>query len=249
MPQNGFHGLVGLVAARFVARRVPRQEAEPLVAGTVFGAMLPDVDMYPTAVAFLMGRKDLIYVIHRSLTHSLAFVLVLLLAGALSRRSAWRFGLWGLGIGVATHVLLDLFLWFAQLDLFWPLSHLPAEQPLLPIADLWRSASVPHLLTNIREAMEFAAFALLLLALGRIGVQSRHLGHAQLLAWILFAATLATAFVFREKPGIQNVIVFAPYLLFFLPFCWLQVWNHRSVIAEWALAAKGGSASRADEPA
>jgi len=239
MPQNGFHGLFGLATARGFARRLPAQAVEPFAVGVVLGAMLPDIDMYPTVVAVLLGRSDLTYVIHRSGTHSLLLVLLLLFGGLILRGKRPYVGWLGVGLslGVATHLLLDLFFWFAQLDLFWPLSHLPADKPLLPVVDLWSGVKVPDLAINIREAFEFAAFALLVHALRVIvgkGEQSDRMLKWERFMWLGFCIALVTAFVFRTSTSKQNYVVTTPYLLAMLPYCWTQVWKLRSEIASWA---------------
>src|SRR5687767_5395891 len=137
MPQSEFHGLFGLAIARAVVPVVP-EAARPAAAGAiVLGAMLPDIDAYPTAIAVLMGHGDLIYEIHRTATHSIAAVLLLLAASFLMRTPSARWVALGLAIGVASHELLDLFFWFAQIDIFWPLSRFGATEDTFPIVDLW----------------------------------------------------------------------------------------------------------------
>jgi len=253
LPQNGLHGLFGLGVARVVAPRLLAQQrqsaAVPFVTGTTLGAMLPDVDMYPTAIVFLMGRGDLIYVMHRTATHSVFLVLLLTIIGVLllrlrrGRRPVTGWACLGLALGMSTHILLDTFFWFAQIDLFWPLSHLPAEQPLLPILDLWQGAKLDPLVVNLREAGEFAAFALLLRALRHIaarqeesapGVSPRSLNRWETAAWVGFGVALVGAVLFRDAPKFQNVLVTAPSLLAFLPFCWLSVYRLRHALAHWA---------------
>ena len=226
--------MAGIGMARLLTARVPERSAVPFAAWLVLGSMLPDVDMYPTAVAFLAKWPDLINVIHRSLTHSLVLLVLLLVAGAFARKPAWRFGLWGLGIGISTHILLDTLFWFTQIDLFWPFSHLPSDAPLLPVVNLWAAYHMPPLFVNIREAFEYAAFALLLYALLRISPSDPYLAKWIRFAWCYFVVTLVTAFVFLESPATQNVIVTGPYLLILLPVCWLAVWRDRGAIAVWA---------------
>ena len=241
MPQNGFHGLVGLATAKGTARRVPNVGAAAFVFGTVLGSMLPDIDMYPTAIAVLLHRGDLTYVIHRSATHCLLAVLLLLVLGALLRGKSTKvaYGLIGLGLGMLTHEVLDIFFWFAPIDLFWPFSHLPDGQAL-PIVNVWSGVpKIPPLALNIREAFEFCAFALFLTVVGNIaasqGADVRALRKWQTFIWIMFGVALVTAFLFRTNDRLQNYVVTTPYLLLFLPYCWKQVWNFRREITAWAL--------------
>jgi hypothetical protein len=230
MPQNGFHGLVGLATARALAKKLPEPEA--LVPGIVLGSMLPDIDMYPTAIAVLLRRSDLMYVIHRSATHSLLFVLLLwVIAAAIPRR---RWILFGLGIGVITHIALDIFFWFAPIDLFWPFGH---------EIDLWGGIKLAGFLINIREAFEFAAFALLLGALRRI--TRADLRKWERGAWIGFGVALVTAFIFSARTDLQNFVVTTPYLLLLIPYCWSRVWLLRRSLAAWATEIIATSATKA----
>ena len=242
MPQNGFHGLVGLAVAKWAAPHVPNASAPAFVSGVTLGAMLPDIDMYPTAIVVLLGRPDLIYITHRTATHSLALMAALIVAGAIAGRRFPTVGwaLHGLGLGVATHILLDLFFWFAPLDLFWPLSRLPVGRPMMPIVNLWSGSRIPPILLNVREAFEFAAFGLLLAALRRIGLGT-HCGADQLAgikkweiaAWVAFVIAIAGAIIFRSKPSLQNLLVTTPCLLAFLPFCWAATFRMRDCIVAW----------------
>ena len=233
---------MGLAVAKAAAPYLPAQTAPYWVTGITLGAMLPDIDMYPTALAFLAGKHDWVYLIHRSATHSLLLIAVLALAGALFglRSPTGQWTCFGLSLGVATHVLLDAFFWFAPLDLFWPLSHLPPGHPLLPILNLWSGAVIPSLWLNLRDACEFAASALFLLALRRISVragkpapEARGLKRWEIAAWIAFAVGIVGAFLFVAKPGRQVILVEAPLLLAFMPYSWLAAYREREAIAVW----------------
>lgn len=227
MPQNGFHGLIGLAAARAMARHLPPQALEAATGGVVLGSMLPDVDMYPTGVAYLFGVDP--YLIHRTATHSIFFTLLLLLMGFVFRPGRWL--LLGLCAGVCTHLVMDVFFWFAAVDLFWPASRLDLGVPVL---NLWTADHLSHLWVNIREAFEYAAFALYLGVLRRsAGVASTTKWETAL--WAGFLATLTTAFLFRDHESWQHYLVTVPYLLCFLPYVWLQTWRHRCAIATWTL--------------
>jgi membrane-bound metal-dependent hydrolase YbcI (DUF457 family) len=252
MPQNGFHGLVGLAVAKGVTPRAPAAAAQPLAVGITLGAMLPDIDMYPTAVVFLLGRPDLIYVMHRTLTHSLLAILIVAGLGAVLRRrsTAGAWACWGLSLGMLTHVFLDAFFWFAPLDLFWPLSHLPPGKPVMPVIDLWSSVrplpavlGKPDLLVNLREACEFAAFALYLMTLRRVTRRANTpagacagLGRWERWAWAGFGIALVGAWVLPR--GLQEVLVVGPYLLAFAPYCWRQTVRLRGAVARWSLSSK-----------
>jgi len=233
MPQNGFHGLFGLATAGALATRAPAAATQPLAVGIVLGSMLPDLDLYPTGIAFLFKHAELTYVIHRTATHSLFLALLILLLGLAVPR--WRWACIGLSVGVGTHLALDTFFWFTQVDLFWPFSRMDMG---LPIVNLWSEDKLSALWVNVREAFEFAAFALLLGSLRGIALRFGNAGASlvkwERVLWGCFAIALATAFLFREASTNQHFVVTTPYLLLFLPYCWYQVWRLRSEIEEWA---------------
>src|SRR5262245_43298331 len=109
-----------------------------------------------------------------------------------------------MALGMLTHVCLDAFFWFAPLDLFWPFSHLPADRPILPVLDLWAPArplpavlGKKDLLVNLREAFDFAAFALYLMAL-RPGTDDRVGGEP---ATTLMTQADGTVTALQERPG------------------------------------------------
>lgn len=239
MPQNGLHGLIGLATAKVFARRVPAPLGNAFAGAIVGGAMLPDIDAYPTAIAFLI-KPGLTYVIHRSFTHSLLAILLVLVTGAVlqKRMPGIRTVCLGLALGMLTHDLLDMVFWFAQIRFLWPLEYLAPGHPEF-ILNVWQGWKPPTLVLNIREACEYLAFALLLLSLRRIAIRSGadptvpiKIRRVEIACWAYFGVTLATAFLLSESW--QNVVVTAPYLMFFLPFCWLSVLSLRAEIRRWS---------------
>ncbi|HET6383882.1 MAG TPA: metal-dependent hydrolase [Armatimonadota bacterium] len=243
MAQNGFHGLVGLWTAGKTARWAPRAELAPWVAGVVVGAMLPDVDLYPTAVIFLLGRHDLIYSVHRTLTHSLLLMLVVLAVGVVHRR---RWFWWGLAAGMGTHTMLDIFFWFSPVDLFWPLSHFPHKAPLLPIIDLWKWVKLPPVfgnpafINNVLAAGDFAALALYLGSLrgtmtrgGWAKADAAAMHHWERALWAAFVIAVGAAPALSGNA--QQILVTTPLLTVFLPYCWSQTWRLRETLARGIL--------------
>jgi len=237
MPQNGFHGLGGLLAARSLASAPPQEFAAAFVPSVVFGAILPDADMYPASIAELLGRGELFYEIHRTATHGLSLILVLFILGALLRRCAVGWVLLGLAIGITTHAVLDLFLWFTQVDLLWPLTKMDGTS--VPVVNLWAGVNLPTLVGNGLAAAEFAALALYTRALAGImkscGGTAKGMPGWEYAMWAFFIITLITAVLFRDTGSIQEYIVFTPYLLVFLPYTWIKTWHLRKDIAEWAV--------------
>jgi membrane-bound metal-dependent hydrolase YbcI (DUF457 family) len=241
MPQNGFHGLVGLATARALSGRIPKPVHSAFTTAVVFGAVFPDIDMYPTGVAFLLTGPESVYVWHRTATHCIFFVLLLALIGTLARgRPLIRWAFWGLALGVLTHEVLDIFFWFAPIDIMWPFSRWPSDHPVFQMLNIWRQ-DFSGLLSNLRDACEFAAFALFLMGLRRIVHGQRGPGKDldrvrvwEFVLWTFFTIAIVTAFVFQAKPGRQQILVNVPYLLVFLPYCWSRAWAYREQIAAWS---------------
>ncbi|MCB8939796.1 MAG: metal-dependent hydrolase [Ardenticatenaceae bacterium] len=117
MAQAGIHGLVGVAVRRWTPTR------KLLLLGIVLGNLLPDLDNLAVAVATVTG--DSTEGLHRTFTHSLFFVLALVivfwLVGVVMKRpSLTNLGL-GLASGVLMHILLDLVIWFNGVEILWPL--------------------------------------------------------------------------------------------------------------------------------
>lgn len=253
MPQSGFHGLVGLATARALISRVPALTRTAFVFGTVLGSMLPDIDMYPASVASLLSssqeQKDrVLYLIHRTASHSVTFLVLLFLIGLFAgSKPTWRWAFWGLTIGAVTHDILDIFFWFAQIDLMWPFSSVTHGSPIFNIVNIWPKADGldSGLVPNIRDAFESAAFALFLMALRRIVAREPKLGSAlraqvwwERALWLHFLVALCTAFAFSTNKSLQQYVIYPPFLLAFLPYCWSRVWVYRGAITSWAVGSQ-----------
>ena len=104
MAQAGIHSLVGVAMRKWTPAR------EWLVLGIVLGNLLPDADNLAVAVATVTGGST--EGLHRTFTHSLFFVLALVvvfwLVGTLVKRPSYgNLGL-GLGIGVLTLIYREV---------------------------------------------------------------------------------------------------------------------------------------------
>jgi len=155
MAQAGIHALVGAAVRKWTPAK------EWLMLGIVLGNIFPDMDNLAVAVATVAKlSKD---GLHRTATHSIFFVLAIILIGWLigffSKQPKWaNLGL-GFGIGVLMHILLDLLLWFNGVALLWPL-------PLW--INFWENARAPEWFMTLMDPFEFLMMGLFLSALGAI---------------------------------------------------------------------------------
>ena len=160
MPQAGIHGIVGVSFRKWM----PHQEW--LLFGVVLGNLFPDLDNIAVAIATV--TKSPTEGLHRAFTHSLftalALVALFYLVSLLTRDRRWnQFGL-GFGAGILMHIILDLFLWFNGVELFWPIKF---------DLNFWSWFAMPGWLDIILKTGEFLAFGLFFLLLASLGKKQR----------------------------------------------------------------------------
>jgi membrane-bound metal-dependent hydrolase YbcI (DUF457 family) len=153
MPQAGLHGLTGMAVRRFAGKR------EWLPLGIILGTMLPDMDNVAVAIATL-AKADT-HGLHRTFTHSVFFVVLILavfyIIGTFRNQPRWTNLGAGLGIGVTMHIALDLLGWFSGVYILWPIDY---------ELNLWRNASAPEWFMKFMEPAELLMFAVFLYAMG-----------------------------------------------------------------------------------
>ena len=153
MAQAGMHGMIGMAVRKVTRKR------EWLLLGVMLGSFIPDMDNAGVAAATLMKLST--QGIHRTMTHSVFFMAVIMavfyLIGQWKKEARWNnLGL-GLGLGMLLHSLLDLLLWFNGVALFWP----------LPVwINLWANTTPPEWFMKFMDPAEFLFCGLYLWALG-----------------------------------------------------------------------------------
>lgn len=155
MAQAGIHGLVGVAVRRWTPRR------KWLLLGIVLGNLLPDADNLAVAVATVTGGST--EGLHRTFTHSLFFVLALvivfwLVGVGVKRPSYTNLGL-GLASGVLMHILLDLLIWFDGVAILWPL---PSW------VNLWQGVTPPDWFAKLLMPLEMLFLAAYFYWLGQV---------------------------------------------------------------------------------
>jgi membrane-bound metal-dependent hydrolase YbcI (DUF457 family) len=183
MAQAGMHGLVGMAVRKMAGRK------EWLILGILLGSFVPDMDNLGVAIATLTKMPTA--GIHRTLTHSVFFMAVVVavfyVIGQWKKDERWaNLGL-GLGLGMLLHSLLDLFLWFNGVALFWP----------LPIwINLWANTTPPEWFMKFMDPAEFLFFGLYLWALGTWARKASTDGEFMKThrAWLILEAVLFVIF-------------------------------------------------------
>ena len=152
MAQAGMHGLVSLPLRKWTAAR------EWLMVGIVLGSLLPDSDNLLVAVATIARRSTA--GIHRTFTHSLLTVAVIIaifyFISLITQRKRWNNLGIGLGLGVLLHILLDLLIWFDGVAILWPIPFW---------LNLWSGVTPPAWWMTLMQPVELLFFALFFLSL------------------------------------------------------------------------------------
>ena len=152
MPQAGLHGLTGMAVSKFAGKR------EWLLLGIILGTMLPDIDNVAVAIATVAKMDP--HGLHRTFTHSIFFVIAIVvvfyLIGRVHHQPRWSNLGWGLGIGMIMHILLDLLGWFNGVYILWPLDY---------ELNFWRNAQPPAWFMALMDPAEMLMFAVYLYAL------------------------------------------------------------------------------------
>jgi membrane-bound metal-dependent hydrolase YbcI (DUF457 family) len=153
MAQAGIHAMVGMLARKFTSKR------QWVLFGAILGSFVPDMDNFGVAVATLAKLPTA--GIHRTATHSIFFMMAVVaifyVIGQVKQDVRWSNLGVGLGVGLLLHALLDIFVWFNGVALFWPF-------PLW--INLWANTTPPSWFMKFMDPAEFLSFGIYLWVLG-----------------------------------------------------------------------------------
>jgi membrane-bound metal-dependent hydrolase YbcI (DUF457 family) len=204
MAQIGIHGMVSMAIRKWIPKR------GWLMLGVVLGSILPDLDNLAVAVATV--SKQPTAGLHRTATHSLLFVAVVILffyiLGKLAKQPRWGNLGWGLGVGILLHILLDLLIWFNGVALLWPLP---------TWVNLWANVTPPTLWMKLMDPAELGFVALFFLLLDSAAHKGKTDGNfiKMLRVWTSLEAVLFVVFMvlaFTMSKGFATIFGVA-YLL------------------------------------
>jgi len=252
MAQLGLHGIIGLYGGRAVTRPVAPPATAPATApepapetlrakkdfafGFVLGNILPDTDFFLLVLAYLFAPRAAV-TLHRSFSHSLITITALTAVLLLVRGRSGRPLAWGIGLGMVTHAVVDMFVWFSAVNFLWPLGYLGVPS----VVNLWAGFTTPRLLSNLLGAADYLAFALYFLALREA---ARSTGTVQNLLprliwftnlnWVLTVVFTALSFILG---GFFDIVHYALFTLVMLPIVLWTTVKFRPAIEAFATAA------------
>lgn len=236
MGQVGLHGLTGLVigealVAPLVQERIPRRA---IMFGFVLGNMVPDLD-FLAVVSMYPIDHELAMHLHRGFSHSLLAAVSMIVgfwtAALLMKDPYMRYLGLGLGLGIVGHFTLDLLIWFAPVDIFWPASLFG----IIPPMNLWWWWKEPMLIGRLLGAAEFAAFAIYFDHLCRLAMAfetnldvipaARRMAT---LCWLTWA--VLTALSVDLPPSTYELGIYVPMGIVFMPSCFYLTWRMQTTI-------------------
>lgn len=203
MAQAGIHGMVGMAVRKWA----PQQDG--LMLGIILGNLLPDADNLTVAVATLANLPT--GGLHRTFTHSIFTLLVVVAAfysiSQVTKRPFWgNLGL-GLGFGFLLHILLDLLVWFNGVEILWPISSW---------INFWDGVIPPTWFDQLMLSAEFLFFGLFFLWLNVTARQQKTDQDytPRLRTWIWTQAVLFLVFTILAYA--LPKVFFIPYGIFYL---------------------------------
>ncbi|RJQ08005.1 MAG: metal-dependent hydrolase [Bacillota bacterium] len=229
MAQSGLHGLIGGYAARVCVKAADTpagvSRAKGLKFGLVLGALIPDVDFFVLGPLFLVNSR-IALTMHRSFTHSILTTAVVValtwLLASGQRRDYLRGFAVGLGLGILTHLVADVILWFGGIQVLWPLGYVGIHQEL----NLWAHYQPPRVVSNLLGALDYVFFGLYYLWLAsaarKAGTDTGFLNRLRLLTnlqWVLAAVFVALAVYLSAGGMLFDIAHYAMFILFFFPMC------------------------------
>lgn len=236
MGQVGLHAITGLAVGEYVlSRRIRDATARrALLYGFVFGNIIPDLDFIAVAAMYPVNQTIAMH-LHRGFSHSL------LAAGALAVGFQWaallmrdedlRWMGYGLALGIASHFVEDIFIWFSPVDVFWPASIMG----IIPPVNLWWWWTTPDMVGKLLGAAEFLAFALYYDYLVRLARSYETdwdfyptVSTMSTACWILWAVVSALALDLPETTF--SVWLYVPMDIVFMPACLYITWRMQDTI-------------------
>jgi len=150
MAQAGLHAYIGLLARN----KFPSKKW--LFTSFLIGTIIPDIDLIliPLGLLLQFNIEESIFLFHRTFSHSLITLLVIYLLFLIIYEIKKKVNLLyicnGFCLGILLHIIIDIFLWFKPIHVFWPL-------PINKI-HFFQSIKLSYTLKTFLLSMEFFLF-------------------------------------------------------------------------------------------
>jgi len=175
MAQFGIHAIAALWLCSLVPFFLPFIKRRSFIYGLYWGCVFPDLDVFPTAVALMLGAPFALD-LHRTYLHSLITACCLcsilhilelvsrrkvesqagqkesLIQGKQLNRINFSALSCGLLFGICVHILLDIILWFSAVHILWPISEFRSLK-IQPV-NMWTEIKVSDLFGSCLSVAE-----------------------------------------------------------------------------------------------
>ncbi len=164
MAQSGLHAYLAFK----LATKTPQKKW--FLFAFIIGSVIPDLDIVITLIySFFSSIENSVLLTHRTFSHSvfthIFIYLIFLIIYEITKNEKYLFLGNGLIFGFSMHLILDIFLWFDSVHLFWPL---PIEK-----LNIWKFA-IDDNIKKIILLSEFLFFRLFALKIIEIVVSHTH---------------------------------------------------------------------------
>lgn len=152
MAQAGLHAYIALS----LRRKIP--QSKWFLFAFIIGSIIPDLDIILTAAfSIFLTIDESLLLTHRTFSHSIFTHIIIytlfLIAYETTKRKKFLYIANGLFLGLSFHLLVDIFLWFDSVHLFWPL---PTER-----LTIWAFiGEIKPIYIKVLLALEFIFFRL-----------------------------------------------------------------------------------------
>ena len=120
----------------------------------LFGSIIPDIDYFFSKLHLLFNIPYFLSLLNKTFFHSIITVtlvyLILLILYEIKKNKKHLHMANGILLGMSLHILLDIFLWYDKIDVFWPL---PVEN-----VHIWSSITLSKNLSILILSLEFLFF-------------------------------------------------------------------------------------------
>ncbi|KAL0226945.1 hypothetical protein P9112_014269 [Eukaryota sp. TZLM1-RC] len=227
--QFALHALVGLFLPMILRLFSLERTLKYKCAVTIWiASVAADADIYLQAIVFPFD-STVASTLHRSFSHSLlSMFVVAFFAVIICRKQKDSLLIIGCAfVAYLTHLIFDIFFWFAKVHLFWPF--------FSPI-DFWNSISYPQYLQYITRSFEHTAVAIYLFILYYLRSKTCKvtptavfigLGHFFYSLFLLWAH-------FTQSFDLVFLLVFIPLLFVSIPICTYYTFKYKQVLYDHA---------------
>ena len=217
MAQSGIHAVIGYSFRYYIPNR------KYFLPSVIIGAILPDLDLLIVGIktiflntSFNTSIPDR-YILHSFFSIIIIYLLFLILS-EIKNSSFYKIIGKGIALGMLSHIIIDTFFWFQEIQFLWPL-------PFKPFM-LWKLFNIPNWVYNTILILEFICFYFYAWFL-----ISKHIENPNKYSWIIkylgywkfLQGLLSIFFIFLLYLKSSIFIIF--FIFAYIPSIIISIWG------------------------